>query len=391
MQSKPLSHVRILEIGGYISMPYGTSLLCALGAEVVKVEKPVVGEDFRRGANETSEYFVQYNAGKRSLSVDLKRPEGIELVRALVPRFDVVIQNLRPGKVEAMGLGAEDCRALRPDLVYFSVSGFGSDGPLAQRPAYDTIGQAYGAYNTIFSDSGSPQLLGTCIADIATGLSTAMGILAALVGRGATGEGQQVETSIMEAVSLLSIDAITQYYADGHRSPTRQSRHPQAQNFVLKTASGDSVALHLSSSQKFWRCFTGAIGRPELADDPRFATYRDREERYFELVAIAGEEVAKRPLVEWSKLFAEADVPFAPVLTVEDYVGHEQTDWLRLVQPERDGLALIGPPWRFGGERPVRPSSAPRVGQDTRDIAREVYDEARIDSLVEQGVLYADA
>src|SRR5690348_12634948 len=121
MQSKPLSHVRILEIGGYISMPYGTSLLCALGAEVVKVEKPVAGEDFRRGANETSEYFVQYNAGKRSLSVDLKRAEGIELVRALVPRFDVVIQNLRPSKVEAMGLGAEDCRALRRDLVYFSV------------------------------------------------------------------------------------------------------------------------------------------------------------------------------------------------------------------------------------------------------------------------------
>jgi crotonobetainyl-CoA:carnitine CoA-transferase CaiB-like acyl-CoA transferase len=391
MESKPLSHVRILEIGGYISMPYGTSLLCALGAEVVKVEKPGTGEDFRRGQNETSEYFVQYNAGKRSLGVDLKRPEGVELVRALVPRFDVVIQNLRPGKVAAMGLGPEDCRALRPDLVYFSISGFGSDGPLAQRPAYDTIGQAYGAYNTIFSDSGSPELLGTCIADLATGLSTAMGILAALVGRSASGQGPVVETSIMEATSLLSIDAITQYYASGHRNPTRESRHPQAQNFVLKTASGDSVAIHLSSSQKFWRCFTGAIGRPDLAEDPRFRNYRDREERYFELVAIAGEEIAKRPLSEWTKLLADADVPFAPVLTVQDYVTHEQTDHLQLMQPEKDGLALVGPPWRFDGERPLRASSAPRVGQDTRDIAGEVYDEASVDRLIEQGVLYADS
>lgn len=390
MQTKPLSHVRILEIGGYISMPYGTSLLSALGAEVVKAEKPVVGEDFRRGQNDASEYFRQYNAGKRSLSIDLKQPEAVALLRDLVPRFDVVIENLRPGKLAAMGLGPDDCKALREDLVYVSVNGFGDGGPLAARPAYDTIGQAYGAYQTIFSDQDAPQLLGTCIADLVTGLSSAMAILVALVGRDATGEGQRVETSIMEAVALLSVDAITQYYADGHRNPSRQSRHPQAQNFVLKTASGDSIAVHLSSSQKFWEAFVEVIGRPELAADPRFPTFHEREKHYAEITAIAAAEMLKRPSSEWTKLLTEADVPFAPVLTVDDYVHHEQVDWLRLVQPEEHGVSLIGPPWRFGGERPVRPTSAPRVGEDTRAIASEVYDAETVDDLLARGVLYAD-
>lgn len=390
-QSKPLSHVRILEIGGYISMPYGTSLLCALGAEVVKVEKPVVGDDFRRGRNADSMYFRQYNSGKRSLSIDLKRPDGIELVKALVPRFDVVVENLRPGKLAAMGLGPDVCAALRSDLIYLSVTGFGSGGPLAKRPAYDTIGQAFGAYNAIFSDAGKPQLLGSCIVDLATGLSTAMAILAALVGRSGSARYQRVETSLAEAVSLLSIDAITQYFANGHESPSRQSRHPQAQNFIGKTASGESLAIHLSNSQKFWRALVDTLGRPDLANDPKYREYPQREENYFELVEIVRAELLERPAVEWMKLFTEADVPFSPVNSVEDYVENEQIDWLGLVRPEHDGLRVVEPPWRFGGERPERVDSAPRVGEHTRLIAGEVYDAARIDQLLRDGVLFADS
>jgi crotonobetainyl-CoA:carnitine CoA-transferase CaiB-like acyl-CoA transferase len=142
------------EIGGYIALPFGTSILCALGAEVVKVERPFVGENFRRLQNDESPYFRQYNTGKRSLFVDLKRPEGVALIQALAPHFDVFLENLRPGKVAAMGLGPEDCRALRPDIVYGSVTGFGSGGPLANRPAYDTIGHAFGGLYSLFSDAG---------------------------------------------------------------------------------------------------------------------------------------------------------------------------------------------------------------------------------------------
>ncbi|GHE94036.1 CoA transferase [Amycolatopsis deserti] len=390
MQHKPLTGIRILEIGGYISLPYGTSLLCALGAEVVKVEKPGDGEDFRRRDNNRSVYFIQVNAGKRSLAVDLKRPEGVALVKKLIPRFDVVLENMRPGKLAALGLGPDDCRALRPDLVYGSVTGFGSGGPLASRPAYDTIGHAFGGLYSLFSDAGNYQLAGGLCADLVTGLATATGVLAALVGRASSGTGQHVETSIMEAVSTLTTDAITQYFETG-TDPDRQSRHPQAQNFCVKTASGEFLALHLSSSQKFWRSLCAAMSRPDLPEDPRFAEFRHRERNYFELVKIVEAEFATKPKDEWEKRLTEYDVPFAPVLTMSGYIEHPQVKWLDLIEPERNGVSLVRPPWRFEGARPERGGDAPRVGQHSREVASEICDDAEIDELVAAGVLYVES
>jgi crotonobetainyl-CoA:carnitine CoA-transferase CaiB-like acyl-CoA transferase len=390
MQQTPLKNIRVLEIGGYIALPYATSLLSALGADVVKVEKPGPGDDFRRGQNDRSLYFRQYNAGKRSLSVDLKDPQGVALVKALIPRFDVLLENLRPGKIAAMGLGPQECTALRPDLVYGSVTGFGSGGPLESRPAYDTIGQSLGGLYSLLGNAGSPELSGVIIADLVTGLSTAAGVLAALVGRAGSGAAQHVETSIMEAVSTLTIDAMTQYFDIG-RDPARQSRHPQAQNFCLKTASGESIAVHLSSSQKFWLSFCEAIDRQDLADDPRFTTYQGREAHYFELADIVAAEFAGRPAAEWEKLLTARDVPFAPVLTMSGVAGHPQTQWLGLMEPERDGLSLVRPPWRFGGSRPDRHGTTPRVGQHTREIAAEVYDDARIEELLAADVLFTES
>ncbi|RDI55980.1 CaiB/BaiF CoA transferase family protein [Nocardia mexicana] len=389
MQHKPLDGIRILEIGGYISLPFATSLLCALGAEVVKVEKPVDGEDFRRHQNNGSPYFRQYNTGKRSLSVDLKRPEGVALVKALVPRFDVVLENLRPGKLAAMGLGPDECRALRPDIVYGSVTGFGPGGPLADRPAYDTIGHAFGGLYSLFGDEGRPQLAGGLSADLVTGLSTATGVLAALVGRLRTGSPQHVQTSIMEAVSTLTADGVTQSFELG-ADPSRQSRHPQAQNFCVETASGEYLAVHLSSSQKFWRALCSAMDRLDLTEDPRFAEYRPREANYFDLVKIVEAEFAKKPVRHWEEVLTAADVPFAPVLSMTGYLKHEQVRWLGLVEPQSDGLAVLRPPWTFDGERPDRPGSAPRVGVDSRAVAAEVYSAEQIDALVEADVLFAD-
>ncbi|MEE4023660.1 CaiB/BaiF CoA-transferase family protein [Gordonia sp. PKS22-38] len=389
MQHKPLDGLRILEIGGYIALPFGTSLLCSLGAEVVKVERPEVGEDFRRLQNEQSPYFRQYNAGKRSLAVDLKTPEGVALVKALIPRFDVVLENLRPGKADALGLGLEDCRALRPDVVYGSVTGFGEGGPLANRPAYDTIGHAFGGLYSIFGDAGHPQLAGGLSADLVTGLSTATGVLAALVGRLKTGESQHVQTSIMEAVSTLTTDSITQAFELG-KDPDRQSRHPQAQNFCVETSTGEFMAVHLSSSQKFWHALCAAMERPDLAEDPRFAVYRPREAHYFELVKVVEAEFATRSYAEWEKRLTEQDVPFAPVLSVTGYLESDQVKWLQLADIQHDGLALMRPPWRFGGERPERSPVAPRVGADSRDVAREVYSDETIDELAASGVLDLD-
>ncbi|MCD0449119.1 CoA transferase [Actinocorallia sp. API 0066] len=391
MQHKPLTGIRVLELGSYISLPYAGALLSALGADVVKVERPEVGEDFRRRANDKSPFFIQYNAGKRSLSVDLKRPEGVELVKALVPRFDVVLENLRPGKLAALGLGPDVLAGLRPDLIHGSVNGFGEGGPLAHRPAYDTIGQSFSGLYSILGEPGSAQLSGTIFADLISGFTTLTGVLAALVGRGRSGAGVRVDTSIMEAVSTLTADALTQYHDTG-AAPHRQSRHPQAQNFCVATASGESIAIHLSSSEKFWGNFCDAMGRPDLKTDPRFSVYRLREDNYFALVPIVEAEFAKRTAEEWDKLLSEFDVPFAPVLTMATWTTHPQVQWLDLLEPTPDdGMALLRPPWRFDGVRPDRGGVTPRVGQHTREVAAEVYAAAEIDALIEAGVLFADA
>ena len=387
MESKPLQGIRVLEFGGYISGPYATSLLCALGADVVKVERVGQGDDFRRGEDDRSPYFVQFNAGKRSISVDLKHPEGLALVSALIPHFDVALENLRPGKLAAVGLGPDFCRSLRPDLIYTSVTGFGDGGPLADYPAYDTIAQAFSGLYTLLGDEGGAQLTGTIFADLVTGLSTATGVLAALVARGTTGKGTHVQTSLIEAVSSITADAFTQFFATGHRNPTRQTRHPQAQNFCLRTASGDFIAIHCSSSQKFWRGLTQAIDLPELAEDPRFINYNQRDHHYFELVPIVEAEVAKRTYDEWAKILSDHDVPFSPVHTMDGFIRHPQVEWLELVEPEHDGLSLLRPPWRFDGTRPDRKAKAPRVGQHTREIAAEVYAPERIEALISSGVL----
>jgi crotonobetainyl-CoA:carnitine CoA-transferase CaiB-like acyl-CoA transferase len=357
----------------------------------VKIEKPNGGDDFRRHANDKSPYFIQYNAGKRSLAIDLKSPEGVALVKELIPQFDVIIENLRPGKLAALGLGAEECRALRGDIVYTSLSGFGEGGPLANRPAYDTIGQAFGGAYSLLGDEGHPQLSGMILTDLISGISTATGILAALVGRASTGEGQHIQTSLMEAISTLTVDAFTQYFENDHASPSRQSRHPQAQNMCLLTGSGESVAIHLSSSQKFWQSFVATIDRPELLDDPRFATYNDRVANYFELVAIVEPLFLERSSAEWEKLLGEFDVPFAPVLTMHDFAHHPQVEWLELIEPERDGVSLVRAPWRINGQRPERGSRAPRVGQDSRSVASEVLPADQVERLLANGVLFQDS
>ncbi|MEJ2870442.1 CaiB/BaiF CoA-transferase family protein [Actinomycetospora sp. OC33-EN08] len=382
---KPLTGIRVLELGGYISMPMGGALLAALGADVVKVESPA-GDDFRRRDDDRSPYFAQVNAGKRSLAVDLKTTEGLELVKALLPRYDVVFENMRPGKLAALGLGPDVCAELNPDLVFASVNGFGDGGPLRDRPAYDTIGQAYGGLYSILGEPGQSQLSGTILADVVTGLTSATGILAALVGRGRAGGGIRVDTSLYEAVSILATDALSQYVDTG-ADPTRTTRHPQAQNFCVPTASGEAIAVHLSSSEKFWRNLCAAMERPDLLDDPRFTPYRHREANYFALVPIVEAEFAKRSQAEWEELLTRFDVPFAPVQTMATYIEHPQTEWLELFEPAAHGMRLLRPPWRFDGTRPDRGGPTPRIGQHTREVAGEVYDDEQVEKLIALDVL----
>jgi formyl-CoA transferase len=192
----------------------------------------------------------------------------------------------------------------------------------------------------------------------------------------------------MEAVSVLTVDAMTQFFDSRYQEPTRRSRHPQAQNFVVKTAAGHDLVIHLSSSPKFWTSFLEVIERQELQDDPRFLTFALRTANYFELFDIVVPEFLRRNSEEWEQLLAENDVPYAPVLGMSEYVHHPQVQRLDLLEPEVKGLSLLRPPWKFDGDRPHRDAHISSVGEHTREIALEVYDDAAIDALVAEGVLF---
>lgn len=386
---RPLEGIRVLEAGAYISGPYAGALLASLGADVIKIEPIKGGDAFRRGVDTGSRYFVQYNAGKRSLAVDLKKPQGIALVKALIPGCDVFIENSRPGVMDRLGLGPADCLKINPGLIYSSASGFGDGGPYRDRAAYDSMGQSMGGYYSIMNDDGAPRLTGTCVGDLITAITATMGILAGLVGRGLdpARKGTLTQTSLLEAMSTITIDAYTQFRETG-KTPTRQSRHPQAQNFCLLTADGGSITLHLSSSEKFWQATARAMGRAELIEDPRFVTYYARMENYFDLKPIMEAEFARRNRDEWERLLVEHDVPFAPVLTMEELSAHPQTEWLDLLEPERNGNHLVRPPWRFFGERPRRDFDAPLIGEHSRDVALQVMDAAAVERLLAEGVIF---
>jgi formyl-CoA transferase len=226
------------------------------------------------------------------------------------------------------------------------------------------------------------------VADLITAIITTSGILAALVGRdrSTTKEGGLVQTSLLEAMSSITIDSMTQMFETG-ASPTRQTRHPQAQNFCLLTASGDSITLHLSSSEKFWRALAIAMDRKDLLEDSRFARFPSRQDNFWELKPIVEEEFKKRTREEWEERLTAADVPFAPVLTMREVADHPQTQWLELIEPENSGNTLVRPPWRFDGKRPTRSSLAPRIGEHTTEIAAEVLGESKVRKLIAEGVI----
>lgn len=387
MTGRPLSGIRVLELSAYIAGPYATSILATLGAEVIKIE-PIKGDAFRIGQNNKSPYFVQYNAAKKSVAVDLKSDEGRTIVEKLVGAVDVLVENMRPGKLDQLGLSKAHCSALNPALVYASVSGFGSGGEWRDRPSYDSIGQAMGGIYTFMNDPGDVRLTGTCIADLITGVNTAMGIMAALLGRERSGRGTHLETSVFEAVSTLTIDAMTQAL-DRNSNPVRQTRHPQAQNFCLETKSRDFIVLHLSSSQKFWQNLMRAVGRADLIDDPRFLTYASRvdPENYAVIADVLRGEFLKRSRAEWEDALAKADVPYAPALTMLEIHEHPQAQWLDMFGTTPEGQTLVRPPWRFDGKRPERNEAAPRIGADTRKVLSAFIDEAELDRLAKLGVI----
>ena len=281
--SKPLDGVRVLDLSRILSGPFCTMLLADLGADVVKVERPVDGDPARRlgpQVGDDSSYFISVNRGKKSITLDLQTEEGSRLLRDLLPHFDVLVENFVPGTTKRLGIDHAAIRHINPRIVYTSISGFGQDGPMAQRPALDIIVQAMGGMLSLTGDPGGPPVRpGASLGDSICGLFAALSIVAALYQRMTTGLGQHIDMSMLDCQVTMLENAFARFFATGQVPGPLGSRHAAAAPFqAFHSSDGYFVVALLTDDVRTWHRLCEAIDRPDLGDDPRFGDNRSRME-----------------------------------------------------------------------------------------------------------------
>ena len=378
-QGPPLDGIRVVDLTSYIAGSYAAMQLADMGADVVKVESPE-GDAFRELPG-----FFGWNRGKRSISVDLKNPEGRAIVERLATGGDVFMENMRPGVAERLGVGWTRFAALNPRLVYCSVTAFGSTGPGAERPGFDPIFQALGGLMTLQGFGGPPQYLRTAPTDYYTAALATQAILAALFTRERTGRGQRVETSLLRGVLALQSGVAVDY-------PGKPSLVRDNPTYRLYQA-GDGQWFFLAvGNQSFWVKLTKALGLERVADDPRFGSWLLRVQNNADLLPILEARFREKPRTEWLELLAAHDIPAAPVQPLLDFFEDPAVRHHDLVHeyehPEVGRLRLVGQPIAFT-ETPTRdPGPPPTLGQHTDEILCELgYTDAEIAALRARRVL----
>ncbi len=366
MSTQPtLAGIRVLEQGTFITGPCAGMMLADLGADVIKVESPE-GDPYRAyQGGQYSPHFQAYNRNKRSLTLDMKLQSDCALFDKLASEADVYIQNFRPGTAERLGAGAARLQSLNPRLVCCSISGFGSSGPYYDRPSYDSVAQALSGFLSVVVDNRRPQFLGPALADAITGMYASQGILAALVQRGRTGRGAHVEVSMLEAMTHFAIEPFAAFFALGE-TPTSADRPRLAQAYILHTADGRLIAIHLSSLEKFWQGLCTALDAPELKLDPRFNPRQRRIAEYETLRVELDARFARKPLKYWMERLQAEDVPYAPVNLLDDAVRDPQVEHMGIVVPiesPHTATRAVRPAAQFDGRRAHSVSAAPLLNQ----------------------------
>ena len=369
----PLHGIVVVELGHSVAAPCAGQILGDLGAEVVKIEKPG-GDDARNwgppfvdGAAAT---FQSLNRNKRSVVCDL-RDDGqrARLAGYIVAHADVVLQNLRPGQVDALGLGAASLLARKPSLVYCNLGAFGARGPLAGRPGYDPLMQAFGGIMSVVGEHGrAPVRVGPSIVDMGTAMWAVIGIVAALYRRRATGHGGAVDVSLFETSAAWMTMFAAQYLASGEMPGKNGSGQAGIVPYrAYRTADGDLVVA--AGNDALFRKLCDALGHPDWARDARFATNPDRVRHAEALYGLIEAEMAKRGSEAWIAALDAAGVPCAPVQDVKQMLEHEQTKALGLLQGvPGSSKPLIGLPISFDGKRPPARSAAPALGAHTKEV-----------------------
>jgi crotonobetainyl-CoA:carnitine CoA-transferase CaiB-like acyl-CoA transferase len=396
MLFSPLAGMRVLDVTTSIAGPYCAEILGALGADVIKVERPDTGDDGRAWGppfwNGEGTMFLSANASKRSLACSLRDPRGREALLRLVDDADVFLQSLRPGLAERLGLGPDALRERNARLVYCSVGAYGSVGPQRDEPGYDALMQAAGGLISMTGEPGRPGVrVGSSLIDQGTGMWAALGVLAALLERGRTGEGTVVDVSLYETALGYIGYHLAGYLADGTVPTGQGTIFPMVAPYqVFPTADGELMIA--GGNDRLFAAVCGVVGLPELVDDPRFRANPDRVENREELVAVLSESLRERPTAEWHERLTAAGVPAAPVADVADVVHAPQTEALDFFQPLDHpvigDLRLPVLPLSFGRERLRHRSAPPLVGEHSREVLREAgLGDEEIEALGRDGVV----
>jgi len=391
---KALAGLRVIDLTQAMAAPFCSMNLADMGADVIKVEPPT-GEDMRRGSaskNGHSGTFTTINRSKRGITVDLKQPAGVEIIHRLVKTADVFVQNYRPGAAARLGVDYDTLRAINPRLIYCSISGFGGTGPYASRGGYDLIAQGMSGIISVTGDEeGPPAKAGLPVSDLSAGLFGAYGVLCALEHRERTGEGQLVDTSLLEAALSLTVWESTEYWVTGRAPKPLGSAHRLAAPYQALRASDGWFTVG-ANNDKLFEAFCRAVDRPELATDVRFTGRRDRMRHREALVAEIERTTAKQTRAHWLGRLDAAAVPAGPINTYPEALADPHAlarqMVVDLVHPGAGPIKALGVPVKLSDTPGAVDRPAPLLGQDNADVLTELgYSEAEQRILRDQGII----
>ena len=396
-RGRPLDGFRVLDLTRFLSGPYCTMVLAELGADVIKIEQPHTGDDSRRLApkvNGESYPFAMPNRSKRSVSLDLKTDRGRELFLRLAVDADLVIENFRPGVTKRLGIDYESVKAVREDILYCSISGFGQTGPYRLRPGFDIMAQGtVGFLRMTGQPGGRPAKVGIAINDIAAGATAIYSIMGAEMLRQRTGKGQYMDISLVDAGLAWTVWESGAYFAAGEVPQATGTRHRRSTPYQAYRTSDGYVTIGAANDRLWIRLVTQALGRPEWLEDPRFATLPDRMSNIDELEREIEAITTTRTTQEWIETLDEAGVPCGPVLTYDQTLSDphvlEREMVVDVEHPIIGPMRTIGPPTKFSDLEFTVRGPAPWLGQHTSEVLREIgVADGDVEQLFTDGVAF---
>ncbi|MBF9043743.1 CoA transferase [Rhodobacterales bacterium HKCCE4037] len=383
----PLKHIRVLDLSRIMAGPWAGQILADLGAEVIKVERAGAGDDTRKwgppylkdkDGKDTAEsgYYLSVNRGKKSVEIDIASTEGQETIKALAAKSDIVLENFKVGTLERYGIGPDDLKAVNPDLIFCSITGFGQDGPRANDVAYDFMIQAMGGLMSVTGGphdepGGGPQKVGVPIVDIMTGMYATIAVLAALAERSQSGKGDTIDVAMLDVATAMLANQAMNHLVSGATPIRRGNKHPNIQPQDVFPVRDGHIVLAVGNDEQFVR-FAAAIGRPDLSDDARYATNRERVKNLSTLHPLICDQLQEKDLADWLRIFGEQKVPCGPINTVPMVFAEEQVKHRRMLRdlphPLSGTVPSVVSPMRFERAELRFDRAPPLLGEHTDEV-----------------------